>query len=342
MRQALAGVVALAVGAGPNLAEADRRRKKRGKRRKHRRNRCRSGLTRCFGSCVNTNSDRRFCGSCFKDCDDDEICVNSECVSDEGPGRCPVEVCQVGVRNQLGVCVYVNSPNNQIGPACTAHNRFCCNGSCCRQGDLCLSSGCCTPDPTPCQGRCGTFTDNCGQTQQCGDCPRAACQTITCNPQTHACDIFNQPNRAPCTTASNQAGICCNGACVAGGGCCAASDCPRIDPCRPGRCQANRCVTVIEPDRTACAPGDNGNPGMCCGGSCLGDAQCCATSDCPDRTCQEKLCSDNICQYRNLDNGQQGPNCTGQGQFCCGQGQAAPATCCSAGQTCAGATCSGP
>ncbi len=343
LRQALAGVVALALGAKADLAQArTRQNKKRKRRRKQRRNRCRGSLTRCFGSCVDTSSDRRHCGRCFKDCDDDETCLNGECVSAEGDRRCPVEVCQVGFRNNQGVCVYVNTPNNQTGPACMTSGRFCCNGDCCRQGDLCLTSGCCTPDPNPCQDRCGTFTDNCGQSHQCGACPPAICQTVTCNPQTHVCDHVDQPNLTSCTTANGQAGRCCAGACVAGAQCCGISDCPDQFPCRPNQCQDNQCVRIIEPDRTACAPGDNGLPGICCGGFCLGGAQCCATSDCPDETCREKLCSDNICQYRNLPNGQQGPNCTAQGQSCCGQDQIQPATCCSAGQTCSGVTCSGP
>lgn len=336
--QALAGIVALALGRHPDLAEASTPRKKRKQRRKQRRKQCQGGRTRCFGSCTDTANDRRNCGFCGKDCDDDETCINGECVEEQGPGRCPVEVCQVGVRNQQGVCVYVNSPNNQIGPACTANNRFCCNGDCCRQGDICLSSGCCTPDANPCQGRCGTFTDACGQVRQCGVCPQVICQSVTCNAQTHVCDHADRPNTTPCTTANGQAGICCNAECVAGAQCCTISDCPDQIPCRPNQCQGGQCVRITDPDRTVCQ--DQGN-GICCGGFCVPFGTCCATSDCPDQTCRLKLCSDNICQYQNLPNGGQGPNCIGQGETCCGQGESAPASCCSGGQTCSGVTCSG-
>jgi uncharacterized protein YjbI with pentapeptide repeats len=375
---------------------------------------------RCCQNClaIGTPCD----GNARPACCEGAECRDGTCVPRSETERCPVEVCQVATRDPRGNCVYTNSPNNQPGPACTSTGRFCCNGNCCRQGDVCLASGCCTPepvsqtcqgrcdavtnncgqviecgdcalrscqiagcnrttceytnspngvpgarcpapffccnggccqpgdvctttgcctpDPPSCEGQCGDFTDSCGRQLHCGACADVTCQVATCDPRLHTCQYANSPNRTGCTTATGQAGICCSGTCVGGAQCCATSDCPQFDPCQPNLCQNNQCVLTREPDMTVCAVG--GNPGRCCGGSCITFATCCATSDCPDRTCQaEKLCSDNICQYQNLPTGQQGPNCRGQGQFCCGGGVPEPASCCNAGQTCSGVTCSG-
>ena len=291
-------------------------------------------LTRCCQRCVSPGES---CEGETVACCAESACINDECVSNQGPDRCPVEVCQVGVRNEQGICVYVNSPNNQIGPACTTSGRFCCNGSCCRQGNICLASGCCTPDQNPCQGRCGAFTGACGQQHQCGDCPPVICQNVTCNPQTHVCDQANQPDLTHCTTATGQGGICCDGMCVAGGQCCALSDCPEQIPCR-NHCVGHQCISGIDPDRTPCQ-GQFGE-GICCGGFCFSDPNnqvCCATSECPDRVCHVKLCSDNICQPSIIiPEGQQGPGCMGAGEFCCF------GNCCTSGQTCDNFACSGP
>jgi hypothetical protein len=131
LRDALAGVLALAVAAGPNLAEARDKKKKRKKRKKRRRRRrCPSGQTKCFGSCTNTNSDPRNCGFCGVDCDEDEVCSNGQCV-DSG--------CSGGLTRCNGACVNTNTdPQNcgGCGNVCEG-GETCHNGHCVERCDVC-------------------------------------------------------------------------------------------------------------------------------------------------------------------------------------------------------------
>lgn len=41
---------------------------------------CPDNQTYCNGSCVNLNTDTENCGACNVVCDEDEFCVNGECV----------------------------------------------------------------------------------------------------------------------------------------------------------------------------------------------------------------------------------------------------------------------
>jgi hypothetical protein len=329
---------------------------------------CQNGERDPQGDCVYTDSpdnqpgpacteSDRFCckGHC---CQAGDICTANGCCTPDPPrttciGRCDVVTnncgqqvdcqncaersCQIGACSRT-TCQYADTQDGVPGPKCPAPF-FCCHGDCCRQGDVCTANGCCTPDSNqPCQGKCGKFTDNCGQQFDCGACPQVICQTVTCNPDTHVCDHATQPNLTRCVTEDRRVGICCNGTCVLGGACCAAGDCRPNIPCQPNQCQNNQCVPVTEPDRTTCQ-GDFGT-GICCGGFCFSDPNnqvCCQTDECPDKTCHITACSDHICQPDLLiPNGQQGPGCRGTGEFCC-QGH-----CCASGQRCDNGACTGP
>jgi hypothetical protein len=78
-----AALLGLGLLADPETGEARKRRRRRGKRK-----RCRGGTSRCNNRCVDTRTDRNNCGACFKDCDDDEACIDGECVE--------VRVCPAG------------------------------------------------------------------------------------------------------------------------------------------------------------------------------------------------------------------------------------------------------
>jgi hypothetical protein len=122
LRDALAGVLALAVAASPNLAEARNKKTKR-KKRKKRRRRCPSGQTRCFGSCTNTNSDPSNCGFCGLDCDEDEVCTSGQCVESG---------CDGGLTRCGNACVNTNNDPQNCGNC----------GSVCKQGELCRGGLC--------------------------------------------------------------------------------------------------------------------------------------------------------------------------------------------------------
>jgi hypothetical protein len=97
VRGAAAALAGLALLAGPDAGEA----KKRRRRRRRRRNRCPGGATRCGGRCVDTQSDRNNCGGCFKDCDEDEACIDGDCVEVR---VCPAgeEFCQIAQPQPCG------------------------------------------------------------------------------------------------------------------------------------------------------------------------------------------------------------------------------------------------
>ena len=79
VRWVIVGGIATTLAAPPDATDAANRKKRRRRRRRNRR-RCPGGKTRCGGTCVDTQTDLQNCGACFKDCDDDEVCRNGDCV----------------------------------------------------------------------------------------------------------------------------------------------------------------------------------------------------------------------------------------------------------------------
>jgi hypothetical protein len=133
MRDALAGVVLLALTASPDVAEAWRHKKKHKKRKKRRRRRCPGGQTRCFGACTNTSADPRNCGVCGRDCDNGAVCRGGDCV-DAG--------CAAGLTRCNGVCVNLTTDAANCGRC----GRVCAAGEACRNGvcgcDVCAEGNC--------------------------------------------------------------------------------------------------------------------------------------------------------------------------------------------------------
>ena len=78
VRWGIAGGIATVLAAAADPADAANRKKRR--RRRRNRRRCPGGKARCFGACVDKQSDPKNCGFCGRDCDDDEICQDGDCV----------------------------------------------------------------------------------------------------------------------------------------------------------------------------------------------------------------------------------------------------------------------
>jgi hypothetical protein len=215
---------------------------------------------------------------------------------DRDLGDCPPEVCQDVFRDPISGCFYTDSPDNQPGPGCTAPGRFCCQGTCCRSGDVCLANGCCTPvsRETTCAGKCSDVTDNCGQSVDCGACPAQTCHSVICN-ATHACNYIVQPNGQPGT---NCAGQCCNGACCPAGAVCANDICV---------CNAASCPN-------GCCSNGPGHPGTC---HASADRSCGVNGvQCADCVANENACVNGVCV------------CNGTWCFrCCSNGPGNPGAC---------------
>ena len=124
-----------------------------------------------------------------------------------------------------------------------------CGGSCgaCGANQLCRGGTCCVPDPvaTTCAGRCGTWTNNCGQPvtcpscptgQQClsnGSCAQACGPGIACPSYCQGCSVPNTEGATHCV-AGNDPTACPTQTCSS------TADCPTGKHCQmcngSGRC----------------------------------------------------------------------------------------------------------
>ncbi len=161
-----------------------------------------------FGCCPTGKS---CCGSvCCPDgdcCDGAECCEAGQTCCDSSccpTGDCcgGVECCDPGACcESAGTCC----PSGQIccGDQCTDLNDTDNCGTCdntSAPGQVCLGrDGCCTPGT--CEGRCGTISDGCGGTLDCGDdCDTSQCLT---------CDSTS----GNCVTTCSQGQVCNQGSC---------------------------------------------------------------------------------------------------------------------------------
>jgi hypothetical protein len=288
-------------------------------------------------------------------CDNQCFEGGNECCAD---GDCVAVICQIADCDN-GDCKYTAVPDNQQGPLCTDEDRFCCGGDeCCTEPQVCTEQGCCTP--LTCagyDGKCGTFTDNCGGTVTCGcdegeQCCEAAkvcvandacCPGITCDEvlcQVADC-VGAECNYTPVNDneqgplCDEQSEFCCGGdeCCTSpeictGTGCCLPKTCA-VD--YPGQCgqRDDGCGGVLN---CSCAEGQG-----CCEGTCVDGLQCCESNDCDALVCREVACDQGECEYTPVEDGQQGPLCTDEGDFCCNGDE-----CCEAGDVCTGEGCCTP
>jgi hypothetical protein len=237
--------------------------------------------------------------------------VTNNCGQTVDCGPCGERLCQTGTCNDAtDTCSYSPVNDGQPGPGC-AGPKFCCDGDeCCQQGDVCLANGCCTPESkdTTCGTgpgkKCGTVTNNCGQTVDCGDCAILTCQNGACSGPNNTCtytpvfgaigpqctttvcckDANGRPTCCPAGTTTcdavtglcgclgndcGQGKICCNGTCFANTKCCngSSSTCPDPGTCKVKGCDGQgNCAPQNAPANTTCTTG--AGTGICCGGDC--------------------------------------------------------------------------
>lgn len=209
----------------------------------------------------------------------------------------------------------------------------------------------CQHDPSWCNNRCGTITDNCGQPYDCpcdgGNCVADAnpCETQICGSTTDSCD---DPVNCGNSGACSNGGICqnggttcclpnpnpCPGHCnTAPNGCGSNVTCPATCPngeacnegtntcyCPPPTCTGNVCGTVMAPcgasQQCSCSSGE------CVGTTCCQPQGCSTTNNCED-TCgvfQSACCHDS------------GPTCIGSSQPCGSGPPCCPGLSCQAGE----------
>jgi hypothetical protein len=256
--------------------------------------------------------------------------------------------------DELDCCCTRNGRRN---PRCSCDGNECCkpagttcaNSSQCCDGIICINIvggiGVCA-DRGGCQAltcadfpdRCGPQDDGCGgQTIACvcpdptddcvgGVCVGPSCEPLTCADFPDQCGTFADgcDGEIDCACAS---GGCCDGVCEDGAACCQANDCPR-QLCQDRACNDGTCeYTPVEDGEPG--PLCTGQGRLCCDGDCLSDGQCCTVQDCQEQACQTVECVDSECVYTPVQDGGQGPLCTGSGDFCC-NGDA----CCEAGALC--------
>jgi hypothetical protein len=238
---------------------------------------------------------------------------------------------------------------------CSCESVACCDGICCASGQVCAADECCTPKTcADFPGQCGPQDDGCGgQTASCtcqsgtccvdvcitadqccvaDDCPQELCQVPAC--VEHECDYTPVSNNEPGPLCDAQGEFCCNGdECCEAGQICTANGCCTPKTCAdyPGQCGALPQGCGLPDLNCSC------QNGTCCVDVCISGEQCCADEDCPSQTCQIADCVGHACDYTPVDDGDQGPLCTGQGQFCCNG-----ADCCAAGQVCFLSSCCTP
>ena len=166
-----------------------------------------------------------------------------------------------------------NTSNNTATNACAT----------CTDSEVCFEDVCCTPETVCGAGQCGTVTDGCGATIDCGVCctadnfaevcPSRPCEVVT------ACDENQECVYEPVT--------CGGSACVCAGATCTDTE---IRDCRdPGAlvCPADFCDpspsmvdnkiiyanTCIEPDGAICDFSNLCAQGACSGSTCV-EAEC--------------------------------------------------------------------
>ena len=131
---------------------------------------CPTGQSVCAGSCVNTTTDFRNCGSCGTACTVGQVCTAGQCVTTScpaGQGLCAGTCMNITTDPQnCGSCGHICA----TGQACTAGQ---CMTTSCPAGQGLCAGGCVniTTDPQNC-GRCGNICAI-GQACTAGQCSQA-------------------------------------------------------------------------------------------------------------------------------------------------------------------------
>ena len=233
---------------------------------------CDGGTTQCGNRCVDTDTDKRNCGTCGTVCPTGISCVAGVCVD-----PCASVTCDAGETCVSGTCKCGSNPT------CGA-TEACCSGSCigisdseqhcgachspCDTGETCISGTCkcganpaCANDETCCSGacvdtdidesHCGACNDPCANGDTC--CSGGCVDTDASEDHCGACND-------PCDTINGE--TCCDAQCIdtqsatANCGACGTA-------CDPGEtCGNGTCLCSPACDGTNCGEDDG------CGGTC--------------------------------------------------------------------------
>ena len=208
-----------------------------------------NGLKACNNFCIDTTIDRHHCGDCNVACQDDERCVDGECV--------PEEPCQGGQSGQGNCCADERAcPNGDCIPqdACCPNVEEPCAsepGGCCNTaaGEECSDDGCCNTlaGQAVCGGKCVAIdtNDNCGACgAKCGSCE-------TCRRDAQGNFACVGPDRSPpaCETCANGEvvpTVSCGDHCCPPGGSCCGGGCCAPDKCRVSDNGQTCCLKVVD------------------------------------------------------------------------------------------------
>jgi hypothetical protein len=262
-------------------------------KRRDRRGRCVADPAR-NRQCCTTGSRRGFClwGTCFAG-----PCGGPTCNDETCPEGCcdAAAQCHVNDDDACGTGGEVCAPCDAAGQVCQGGDCVCpsevicsVSGCCPNASDVCNDDDqCCTRTTCAAQGKnCGTISDGCDGTLDCGGCP-AGNTTPLC--VTNVCTACSSSGECATAGLGNR---CCGGACVTGN-CCSSTECANPTPA----CANNTCATCLEaPNGTPC--GTQSEP--------RGGTIRCYDGACPDPTC--------------TPSGLTGMPCDCTGIICCAQG----------------------
>jgi Stigma-specific protein, Stig1 len=325
---------------------------------------CPPGTTLCGRKCVNLQTDRKNCGSCGHDCQNDQRCVSGSCSGGSGGG---------GGGDGGGLCANYCSglPTNQRASCQSACNacggdtsRLCASNTsgtvaCCPQGAPCCSGNCCGVGQQCCLGGNGSaYCTGLGTNQDCSRCGDTCTGGKFCVNQACACangqidcgdgicvNLGTNLNCSRCGDTCSGGKFCVGGTCACpsgqadcGTGVCVNlgtnSNCSRCgDACTGGKfCVSGTCTCPS--GQADCGDGicvNLGTNSNCsgCGDACTGGRVCNSNRQCVCPSGQEFCsgsCCDGICCSNDV--------CYAAGSVCCpGVGA------CPSGKTCCGTTC---
>jgi hypothetical protein len=250
-------------------------------------------------------------------CNLGDICFDGSCCALDCDGK---ECGTDGCGGACGQCGYLLACNETGQCVCEFET---CNDDCCKEEQICLDDGCCTPD---CEGKncgsdgCGGSCGECGDLQLCSDEGLCECEFDDCGET--CCEDVEICHEGACCKANCNGKVCgddgCGGSCGScgdnetcnGNSCvCAWDTCLDICCSHEEICENDVCISICTP---ACEGKECGTDG--CGGEC---GTCKDTETCND----QGLCLD-LCEL----------NCVGK--VCGTDGCGGSCGLCADGQTC--------
>jgi hypothetical protein len=281
---------------------------------------CGSATDVCFNNdCCTKESNQAFCDSHQKNCDD--FTANDNC--------------DVERTTNCGTCT---KGYGCVSNVCTCGSGKVCGGNCCgAPTDVCFLNDCCTKYDIAvvCAGKCGSVSDGCGGTYDCGGCStcKNVCVSNVCDSTKHAstkcdgndvywydsCDVkedIKESCTAPdvcaaaecCTPETDQAfcarvGKQCGqftGTDNCGGSRTAnCGTCSTSNACDEASCGGdNMCQTAHRPDTAQCSTGDLCSVSDHCNGAgtCIsGGPKVCTGDQCNDGYCDK---ADGVCKQK--------------------------------------------